>query len=361
MQENKIDIFAEIKKGIEYTPLLCKKLTEYKIEEIEKAISKDATFILKVNEHNIAVSWWVSPKRTRSYPYARVYDSFSFSGKKATIIPIIKDEGKDGDRDFLQWDTISLMSLLGIYAIISYYSDASKSSRYKNKITKQKFDISHIKEEIRRLIYYQSDALHWNLSQIDKVGEISQKAFDAYRAISKKLGVQMHSWESAKKRIEELQKGRESFMSLSRKLAKKAQKRERETIQPKEHLTGIKATLTIKNYLGGYYYFTCDEVELHGKDVYLIEGKHTKRNSLPSLGDIKDGLLKMMLFTSLENVKINKTLYNPVPILKLTTGNKVKINSLRKNNQEILKILIKEGERNKFKIMINDTLIKKVF
>ena len=72
----------------------------------------------KRQDNEFAVSWWVSPKRTRSYPYARVYDTLGFSGKKATIIPIIKDEGKDGDRDFLQWDTISLMSLLGVYVIV---------------------------------------------------------------------------------------------------------------------------------------------------------------------------------------------------------------------------------------------------
>jgi len=191
MLKNKIDIFAEIRKGIEYTPLLCKKLPQYDLAEIEKAFSKNATFILKVDGNSIAVSWWVSPKRTRSYPYARVYDSFSFSGKKATIIPIIKDEGKEGDRDFLQWDTVSLMSLLGIYTIISYYSDASRSSRYRNKITNQRFDVVHVKEEIERLIHYQSDALHWNLSQIDKIGEISQKSFEAYKLISKRLGVQI--------------------------------------------------------------------------------------------------------------------------------------------------------------------------
>ncbi|MEM4400282.1 MAG: DUF3883 domain-containing protein [Candidatus Nitrosocaldus sp.] len=42
-------------------------------------------------------------------------------------------------------------------------------------------------------------------------------------------------------------------MRSSRRLAKKAQKRERVTVQPKEHLmdTWVKATLTIKNYLGG--------------------------------------------------------------------------------------------------------------
>lgn len=72
----------------------------------------DATFILQIDaENRFAVSRWVSLKRTRLYPYPRVYDSLGFAGKKVTIIPIVKDEGKDGDRDFLQWDTVSLMSL----------------------------------------------------------------------------------------------------------------------------------------------------------------------------------------------------------------------------------------------------------
>ena len=43
-----------------------------------------------------ALSKWVSPKRTRSYPYSRVYDTFDCgAGKVATIIPLIKDEGRD--------------------------------------------------------------------------------------------------------------------------------------------------------------------------------------------------------------------------------------------------------------------------
>ena len=100
-----------------------------------------SVFLLRVDDHNtIAVSWWVSAKRTRSYPYARVYDTLSFSGKKITIIPVMKDEGKQGDRDFLQWDTIALMSLLGVYVIIGYYTDAERSLRYRHKITKQRFD-----------------------------------------------------------------------------------------------------------------------------------------------------------------------------------------------------------------------------
>jgi hypothetical protein len=355
-----MDISAKI-TGIEYKPLLCKKLDIFDYVDyvdIDKAFSQAATFILRLNNKNqVAISWWVSPKRTRSYPYARVYDSLNFSGKKITIIPIIKDEGKRGDRDFLQWDTVSLMSLLGIYVIIGYYSSASLSSRFENKITDQKFNIEYIKNEVNKLLSYQSDALHWNLSQIDKVGEIAQRALESYTIISENLGIEMHSRSSAEIRIRQLQKGKEFFMNLSRNLAKKAQKRESITIQPKERLKGKKATLTIKNYLGGYYFFTCDEVELYNHEIFLMEGKHTKTGNLPSLGDIKDGLLKMILFTNLKDVKINGKSYSPIADLKLTTGQRFDLNSLTKNQRKLLNLLTEEARVNNFKILINDKFL----
>ncbi|MEM4257690.1 MAG: hypothetical protein QXL17_00880 [Candidatus Thermoplasmatota archaeon] len=352
-----MDIFASI-KGIDYTPLLCKELNTYSFDKLGIALENDTTFILSVNKKNqIAVSWWVSAKRTRSYPYARVYDSLKFSGRRVTIIPIVKDEGFDGDRDFLQWDTISLMSLLGVYVIISYYSDAVQSSRYKNKITKQRFDIRYVKKEMKKLLSYQSDALHWNLAQIEHVGKIGRKALESYETISQKLGVKMHSRSSAEKRIKELLKGKESFMNLSRNLAEKAQKRESITKQPKEKLTGNKATLTIKNYLGGYYFFTVDEFELHEKDIHLIEGKHTKGEKLPSLEDIKDGLLKMILFTNLKNVTINNEEYRPVPVLKLTTGRDFELSAISESQEHFFAPLKKEAKANGFKIMVNKKIV----
>lgn len=352
-----INIFAKI-TGIKYTPLLCRNLHIFDFKDLAKALSKEATFILKIADKQIAVSWWVSAKRTRSYPYARVYDSLNFSGKKVTIIPIVKDEGKEGDRDFLQWDTISLMSLLGVYVIISYYKTAERSSRYKNKITNQRFDTEQIKSEIKKLLSYQSDALHWNLEQIEKVGEIGKKALESYDKISKDLGVEMHSRESAERRIKKLLEGKETFMNLSRELAHKAQMRESVTIQPKEKITGIKATLTIKNYLGGYYYFTCDEVEINERrNVFLIEAKHTKENKLPSISDIKDGLLKMILFTNLVDVKMNGRNLNPIPILKLTTGKGFSIESLKDKQKELLETLKKEAKRNGFRILVSKNFI----
>ncbi|MBI2045423.1 hypothetical protein HYT23_05165 [Candidatus Pacearchaeota archaeon] len=351
------NITAKI-KGIRYTPFLCRKLHTFNFNDLDKALSKEATFILKIDDKNkIALSWWVSSKRTRSYPYARVYDSLSFAGKKVTIIPIVKDEGKDGDRDFLQWDTISLMSLLGVYVIIAYYSDATQSSRYDKKITEQRFDMDYLKTQIKKLLSYQSDALHWNLSQIDNIVEIGKKAFDSYEKISQKLGVEMHSKNSAEKRIAELKKGKDTFMKLSRNLAEMAQRREGVTIQPKEHLDGIKGTITITNYLGGNYYFTSDEVELHNKDIHLIDAKHTKENKLPSLGDIKDGLLKMILFTNLEEVKVDNQNFNPIPTLKLTTGEEFKLETINKPQKIVLEFLKKEAKTNGFRVLLNKEFI----
>lgn len=347
-----MNIFAKI-IGIKYTPFLCKKLNNFSFNDLNIALSKEATFSLDINDSKFAVSQWISPKRTRTYPYARVYDSLNFT-KKITIIPIVKDEGKDGDRDFLQWDTISLMSLLGVYVIISYYNKAIKSSKYENKITNQEFEIEYIREEIGKLLSYQSDALHWNLSQTDKVGEIGKKAIECYEKISNELNIEMHSKVSAEKRIEELVKGKESFINLSRSLAEKSQKRESITVQPKEKLVGKKATLTIKNYLGGHYYLTCDEVEIDKENIYLIEGKHTKRDKLPSLEDIKDGLLKMILFTNLKEVRIDERGYNPIPILKLTTGIGFEIDEISWIEKEMLNNLKKESITNGFKVIINN-------
>lgn len=351
-----MNIIAEI-TGIKYKPLLCKEMKTFDITTIENAISKNASFLLKIDKNLIAVSWWVSPKRTRSYPYARVYNTLSFPGKKVTIIPIMKDEGRRGDRDFLQWDTISLMSLLGIYVIISYYQDASRSLRYRHKITKQKFNFLQIRDKIKKLLIYWSDSLHWNLSEIDEVGIIAERALDSYTEISKKLDVDMHSFDSALRRINKLVKGRETFMNLSRMLAKEAQKREYVTRQPKEKLNGEKATLTIKNYLGGYYYFTADEVQIHNNTLFIIEGKHTKTNKLPSLEDIKDGLLKMILFTNLKDVKIQDKKYKSVAVLKLTTGPKFKISELKNKQKQILNLLKEEAKTNNFKILINNRFL----
>ncbi|MEM7817464.1 MAG: hypothetical protein QXL81_01475, partial [Candidatus Aenigmatarchaeota archaeon] len=352
-----MEISAQI-TGIKYKPLLCRELRTYSIKELERALSMDATFLLYMNGHKLAVSHWVSAKRTRSYPYARVYDSLAFAGKKVTIIPILKDEGFGGDRDYLQWDTISLMSLIGVYVIVSYYASASPNPRFSDKITEQRFDSSQIKEQLHALLSYQSDALHWNLLQVDKAHELLHKALDAYDKISKKLKIRVHSREAAEKRLQELIKGKESFMRLSRMLAQRARDRESVTIQPKEKLVGKKAALIIKNHLGGCYFFTADEACLKGKNVFLIESKHTVGKGLPALEDIKDGLFKMILFTNFSNTTIGNRKVRCIPILKLTTKGKFKIADLSKKEKKTLALLKKESKINGFRLMANEVILR---
>ena len=155
----------------------------------------------------------------------------------------------------------------------------------------------------------------------------------------------------------ELKKGKDAFMKLSRNLAEMAQKRESVTVQPKEHLNGIKGTITITNYLGGNYYFTSDEVELHNKEIYLIDAKNTKEDKLPALIDIKDALLKMILFTNLEDVRIDSDKFMPVPILKLTTADTFKLEDLNRSQKEMLEVLKKEAKINNFRILLNKMFI----
>ncbi len=66
--------------------------------------------------------------------------------------------------------------------------------------------------------------------------------------------------------------------------------------------------------------------------------------------DIKDGLLKMILFTNLEDVKINNKDYNPVAVLKLTVENHFDENNLSVSQKEILSLLREEAKVNNFKI-----------
>lgn len=328
-----------------------KELIEYKVQNLREAIESQSHFLLKIDEKNkVAVSWWVSAKRTRSYPYARVYNTLSYSGKRITIIPFIKDEGKDGDRDFIQWDTVSLMSLLGVYVVIAYYVDADKSNLYKNKITNQRFDYKFLIDKIKNIVIYQSDALHWNLEQVNNITEVSSLAINHYKIISKKLGVEMHSFNNAEKRIEKLFENKDAFMNLSRKLAKKAQLRESVTQQPKENLSGCKGTITIKNYLGGYYYFTADEVRVDNNCIRLVETKHSKSGSLPSEDDIKDGLIKMILFTNLVDVEWNNKKYDSIAVLKLTSGNKVDMDMFNTRQKDLFQLLKKEAEINNFEL-----------
>ena len=152
-------------KGVSYQAYLADE--SLKIFDLENFnINEVSSYgIIKTNNTEVAFSKWVSPKRTRSYPFAKIYNTYNAS-KIITIIPVIKDEGKDGERDRIQYSTISWMNLLNIYIVLAYYEEAEKSlkqgQKNKHKITNQKFNNSFVKSQIKEILNYRQSALHWN-------------------------------------------------------------------------------------------------------------------------------------------------------------------------------------------------------
>lgn len=361
-----MDITAKI-TGLEYKIKLPVELKQIDFNEFD--INKiPASCLIKHKKRTFAVSKWVSPKRTRSYPYEKVYNTLTLA-KKITIIPVVKDEGFEGDRDFIQWDTVSLMSLLDVYVIFTYYSAASKHGTKANKITKQKFDNPYIVSKIKEIGSYHSSALHWNLKEIkNNLSGIVTQAQNHYNLIAKKHNIQLHADKGLEEFKNQLIKDAESFLENSRSKAKEAQKRESVTTQPKEVLeTQTKATITINNYLGGRYYFTVDEVSIKGNTIQLIELKHSNKSVLPSKSDIKDGLLKMILYSNVQDVSSEGVVFQSEPVLKLTStriegsinsSSSEKVlktffakNSLKPRHREFLNHLFTEAKANGFTVI----------
>ncbi|WP_242040341.1 hypothetical protein [Anabaena subtropica] len=109
--------FTGFIKNLSYRTYLNDHLKENNIDGFD--INRAGSYgLIKSPTTEIAYSKWVSPKRTRSYPFARIYNTYN-SSKIITIIPIIKDEGKNGDRDIIQYSTISWMNLLNIYIVLA--------------------------------------------------------------------------------------------------------------------------------------------------------------------------------------------------------------------------------------------------
>jgi hypothetical protein len=320
-----MDIVGKI-TGIKYKILFTEDLQEVSIKIFD--VNKIPSYcLLTSNKHTFAISKWVSPKRTRSYPFERVYNTLHIS-KKITVIPIVKDEGARGDRDYIQWDTVSLMSLLDIFVIFGYYVKAEKADK---KITSQEFDNKYILSKIKEIEQYHSSALHWNLNELNtNLHKIIDKAKSSYANIEQTTKVKLHNPSGLDNFKEKIGKDVALFMSFSRDKAQKAQSREFVTLQPKESLSTLsKAKITITNYLGGQYFLTVDEIKITQTKVLLIEGKHSKNTILPSKGDIKDGLLKMILYSNLSDVTANGKKIKSEAMLNLTSPKlKGKISSL---------------------------------
>ncbi|MBD2568059.1 hypothetical protein [Anabaena lutea] len=319
--------FTGFIKGVTYTTYLGEKLNKINIDSFD-INQASGSGLIKSPITELAYSKWVSPKRTRSYPFARIYATYNAS-KIITIIPVIKDEGKDGDRDIIQYSTISWMNLLNIYIVLAYYETAQKSNKKgqatRDKLTNQKFNHEFVNNQIHEILAYRQSALHWNKNLFEKKFlQIFEKALNSYDEISNRTGVIIHARVGMDNYLRKITEEFEHFKNISLKGSQNASKREAMTSHKLEYLAdGLKATFSIENYLGGIYYLTPDEI-VFDNDMYIIqESKNSSKESLPKLSDIQDGLFKLILFSNLDSLTLDGKPVDFVTKLKLTGKNVV--------------------------------------
>ena len=297
-----------------YTPYLNPSdFSEYHISRFDVNQAQAYGLInLGVPGNSLAFSKWVSPKRTRSYPFARIYNTYHLNTKKVTIIPIIKDEGSGTqNNDRINYITFSWMNLLNIYIILAWYEDAERKPNTTDRITNQILNAESVREKLLEVSRYQMTALHWNTTHFEKDFEsIYLNAVAGYKKISLKENVGIHS---PTKHLQTLEKFKTdghfsltSFKEATLPRSSEAAHRESLTTHVLESLEeNTKGVFRISNYLGGQYHLTADEVYWEDAQLIVQESKNSSTRKLPSEDDIKDGLFKLILFANMERVTID--------------------------------------------------------
>jgi len=336
-------------KDVQYKAFLTEDLPEYEFAEFDINQAGTSGKLLLPNGE-FAFSKWVSPKRTRSYPFERLYNTFN-SPARLTIIPILKDEGLDGDLDRIQYSTISWMNLLNVYIVLAFYDKAVKNVRplqlARNKITNQEFNTSSVNEQILRISQYKQSALHWNRTLVeDNFVNIYKYALDSYENISKLTGVRMHARNVQEQYLATIMRDFVNFKDISLRGSRGASVRETQTSHGFEYLSdGLKATFKIENYLGGTYYLTADEIIKDG-DTYIIqESKNSTKGFLPGISDIKDGLFKLILYSNLHSLHLDSEPVNFRSRLKLTSK-KVRGFLSMPTNEDKIGMFLEENKGN---------------
>jgi len=373
-----LHFYGEI-RNVQYKAFLTEELPQHGIDEFN--INEAGTFgKITFAGGEIAFSKWVSPKRTRSYPFERIYNALN-SRARLTVIPVLKDEGLDGDLDRIQYSTMSWMNLMNVHIVLAYYDKARKNIRplqsAKNKITEQEFNKDIVNKQILEIIEdQQQSALHWNLDLIgNHFTDIYRLALESYENISKETGVKVHDRMTQEQYLAIIMRDFHKFRDISLSGSKGASIRETQTTHDLEYLSdGTKASFEIENYLGGVYYLTADEVivdETNG--VYIIqESKNSSEGFLPGLPDIKDGLFKLILYANLHYLMLDSVPVEFRTRLKLT-GKKVqgilsmpcdenslaefldenKGNYTKRESDTIYKLNLESSNNNKLEIQIS--------
>jgi hypothetical protein len=299
-------------RDIRYTPCLTPSLPIYTLPDFDINIAKPSGVIDLGGEDRLGYSKWKSPKRTRTYPFARIYNTYHLNTKRVTVIPVIKDEGAESsNNDRVNFITFSWMNLMNVYIILAWYESARPKPGSSGLITAQQLQPDFVRAKLEEIRRYQFSALHWNTSHFERdFTAVYRESVRAYDRIAQQHAVRLHSRLDHERVLERyLVNGQFSltaFKAATLSHSESAAQREIHTAHRHELLQeGSKALFVVSNYLGGEYYLTADEVFMQDDILIIQEAKNRRDGRLSSVDDIKDGLFKLILYGNLSQVELD--------------------------------------------------------
>lgn len=232
-----------------------------------------------------------------------------------TVIPVVKDEGKGHDRDYIQWDSLSLTSYVGIYAIPAYYVTAQKESE--DRVTDFVLDWNFVSDRIQEIMETDISPIDWNKKERLNIGKIVHCVLEGQDNIHKTTGVPLNDRKSLVTHLRKIGNP-DTFRLSSRRLSEAAQRREAAILQPKEEIIRQrKTTITLEDGQDGRYNWTVDELVTTKDKAMIIDKKNGQ--ILPSYDDLSDSFFKMIFFTNIEEMwTADGTKLSPLPAVAIT-------------------------------------------
>lgn len=289
--------FDGIIQNVSYQPQLNDDLAIYEFSDFDVNTSTMQGVIKLPHEH-LGYSIWNSPIQTKSYPFARIYNTYKPASRRITIVPVLKDNGTDGTLEYIQYSTLSWMNLANIYIVFAYFD---KAVGFQNKLTEQKLNNDIIKSQIEKLMSYHSSAIHWNRSQFgDNFKSIYKKAIHAYEKISENTKTEIHPREIKLDYINKMRMDCRKYEGISIDGLKRADIEKDRGLHKNRYEEAQKSVFYLIDGYGGVYYVTTKDV-WRLRDAFIIqETRYSNKNFLPPIRQIQDGLFRLIFFGNID-------------------------------------------------------------
>ena len=363
--------YDEIKNSVRGTFVkhrycLKKKLSLEEIPFRDAMRNGKKSFLSEFRKEKVAISVWTTPKRTKTPPWGRLYNTLPHEGKKITIIPVQASYGRYGDANIIQPSTFSwITAIADIYVIVGMFTNADakgknapsanaktekKSTEGKTVFTMFKYDLDDIENQINQIISKNPEIQDWNNDQLKKIPTLLERATVINKELGAKLSVEVQNFRALEGKIQSWKQNFSKYLSDKDKESISAQNREFKSEQKLEKVPGKKGKIDIDVPGFPELHLTADSMEIDTtrKIIQLLEGKNTQRK-LNHIEMVLEQHVKLMLFFNTDFM-INNDEYDKELISYLTgngTATKAEIDAAYTE-------IIQDCDANKIKFVVDN-------